>query len=158
MLHEQVCGEAPRSTRGACAPRNKHPKDLDGRPSIRTIPVTGGRTDRNRLSTLCGQFAQNESATNRGRAGNVAFLRFGVRPRRNGSERMKRYLPFPLITLAFALLVVPSLSAAAQRPNILLIVADDLGYGELSCQGNPQIPTPISIRWPRVACASPAAT
>ena len=55
---------------------------------------------------------------------------------------MKRYLPFPLITLVFALLVVPSLSAAAQRPNILLIVADDLGYGELSCQGNPQIPTP----------------
>jgi arylsulfatase B len=23
-----------------------------------------------------------------------------------------------------------------------MIVADDLGYGELSCQGNPQIPTP----------------
>ena len=32
--------------------------------------------------------------------------------------------------------------AAGRRPNILLIVADDLGYGELSCQGNPQIPTP----------------
>jgi arylsulfatase A-like enzyme len=36
-------------------------------------------------------------------------------------------------------------SAAPGRPahpNILLIVADDLGYGELSIQGNPQIPTP----------------
>lgn len=33
-------------------------------------------------------------------------------------------------------------AAAARRPNVLLIVADDLGYGELTCQGNPQIPTP----------------
>ena len=31
---------------------------------------------------------------------------------------------------------------SSKRPNILLIVADDLGYGELSIQGNPQIPTP----------------
>ncbi len=30
----------------------------------------------------------------------------------------------------------------AVPPNIVLIVADDLGYGELGCQGNRQIPTP----------------
>ena len=29
-----------------------------------------------------------------------------------------------------------------EKPNIVLIVADDLGYGELGCQGNPEIPTP----------------
>ena len=34
------------------------------------------------------------------------------------------------------------LAPGARRPNVLLIFVDDLGYGELGCQGNPQIPTP----------------
>lgn len=32
--------------------------------------------------------------------------------------------------------------AAADRPNVVLIVADDLGYGELGCYGGVGIPTP----------------
>jgi arylsulfatase A-like enzyme len=32
--------------------------------------------------------------------------------------------------------------AATDRPNILFIVADDLGYGELGCYGGKDIPTP----------------
>lgn len=48
---------------------------------------------------------------------------------------------FPAIILCAAWTATPTL-AADRKPNILLILADDLGYGELSCQGNPQIPTP----------------
>ena len=37
---------------------------------------------------------------------------------------------------------VKSSSAGGKRPNVVLIVADDLGYGELGCYGGKEIPTP----------------
>jgi arylsulfatase B len=41
------------------------------------------------------------------------------------------------------LLVIASVSAqAAERPNVIFIVADDLGYGEVGCYGEKDIPTP----------------
>jgi hypothetical protein len=41
-------------------------------------------------------------------------------------------------------------AAAPSRPNVLFILADDLGYGDLSCYGRPDYRTPF---W----TASPAA-
>ena len=46
--------------------------------------------------------------------------------------------PFPLAALAC---IAPMLAGAAERPNILLIVADDLGYSDLGAFGG-EIETP----------------
>ena len=52
-----------------------------------------------------------------------------------------KYAGVGLATLAIPGTLSSAL-AADKRPNIILIVADDLGYGELGCQGGKDIPTP----------------
>ena len=47
-----------------------------------------------------------------------------------------------LLTTASLFAAVPTHAAPTPPPNIIVLFADDLGYGELSCQGNPEIPTP----------------
>ncbi|MDP1794970.1 MAG: arylsulfatase [Acidimicrobiales bacterium] len=46
--------------------------------------------------------------------------------------------------------------ADAQRPNVLVMMMDDLAYGDLACHGNPYVKTPVldalhadSVRFPR---------
>ena len=47
--------------------------------------------------------------------------------------------------LVLLLLVVPPAYAQTQRPNIVFIVADDIGYADLGFQGSTDIQTPTSI-------------
>jgi len=58
------------------------------------------------------------------------------------SPTMKRLLSFCLCV--FALLFgsnTPSAASGANRPNIIFLFIDDMGYGDLSCTGNKDVPT-----------------
>lgn len=58
--------------------------------------------------------------------------------------RMRSYLRILLIwCLAY------QLASLAQTPNLIWIMADDLGYGELGCYGQQVIPTPYTDRMAR---------
>ncbi len=54
---------------------------------------------------------------------------------------MKPRLLATLLLFAAAWLLAPVAAFSAQ-PNLVIFYADDLGWGELGCQGNSQIPTP----------------
>jgi arylsulfatase A-like enzyme len=45
--------------------------------------------------------------------------------------------------------LISTVIAAESRPNVILIISDDQGYGDMSCQGNPHVRTPHLDRWQR---------
>ena len=57
-------------------------------------------------------------------------------------KRAWHFLTPTLLLLVLAGIPGWNALSAAEQPNIVLLLADDLGYGELGCQGNREIPTP----------------
>lgn len=52
------------------------------------------------------------------------------------------FVRFHTACFAFLLLLLPVILFGQQKPNVILIYADDLGYGDLSCYGATKISTP----------------
>ncbi len=53
-----------------------------------------------------------------------------------------RLPPLPLVALGVCLAAATPEASADERPNIVVILCDDLGYGDLACYGNRTIRTP----------------
>ena len=63
-----------------------------------------------------------------------------------------------LLLFTLPLLAHAGPGGKSKKPNVLVIVADDLGYGDIGVQGGKSVPTPNIDKLANRASAAPAAT
>ena len=61
--------------------------------------------------------------------------------KKTNDEKMKKRNLFTTLWMT-ALTALPVMADNNQRPNVIFIVADDLGYGDISCYGENTVQTP----------------
>lgn len=66
----------------------------------------------------------------------------------------RRLLCTALCSLSLAAATAPAAGADPRgRPNVVIVLIDDLAYGDLACHGNPHVQTPQIDAWAREAVA-----
>src|SRR4030095_9867907 len=88
----------------------------------------------------------------------------GSMKNKSGRIARRQFIEGAVATTALTALPAVSLSQS-RRPNVLFILADDLGYGDLSCFGRPDYTTPNldrlaqqGVRFINAYSASPVCT
>ena len=66
----------------------------------------------------------------------------GGRPRQKNHEEQKENTVKIILVAITALTLAAANLNAADKPNVILVMTDDVGYGDLACHGNPFVKTP----------------